>query len=480
MIINNIDIYTAAVDLNGPEPVHYSFQEIEQKINGIARAVAKFNFPKSSRVAIIGLNSIRYLAVFHGLQKAGLVAVPVNYKLSTEQIAFILKDSDSMLVFADTDMKNKCPTDIPVIDLNTVFEEFADYGAFSAVDLADHDPIFFMYTSGSTGVPKAAVISKESRRWLISTIAKKYLKTPTPGRRTLVSAPFYHMNGLTTVETCLVGGTVVVILPTFSTKAYSDAITKYKITSLTVIPPMMAMLLNDQDVMSNTDFSSVAKITLGSAPTSKKLFEEIKAAFPKARVTITYGLTEVGPNLFDKHPRGIKKPIGSVGWPRPDIEYKLIDGVLHIKSPSMLSAYHKRDEAYNSSVTQDGFFNTKDVFEIDEKGFYYFVRRADDMFVSGGENIFPTEVEQAIDKHPAVLSSAVIGLEDNIKGTKPYAFVVLKPNYTVSETELKEFLFDTCPSYQVPRNIWFLEEMILTGSNKIDKNALIAHAKTLV
>jgi acyl-coenzyme A synthetase/AMP-(fatty) acid ligase len=173
-------------------------------------------------------------------------------------------------------------------------------------------------------------------------------------------------------------------------------------------------------------------------------------------------------------------PDMSVGYPRKGIEYKLVDDVLYIKSPSMLANYHKRQDLYNTALTDDGFFNTKDKFSVDENGFYFFAGRADDMFVSGGENIYPSEVEEIIESHPAIAEAAVIGLPDQIKGTKPYAFVVTTPGLTITEQEVKTFVLENAPAYQHPRRVWVIDQMPLTGSNKINKAELETLAKTYI
>jgi acyl-CoA synthetase (AMP-forming)/AMP-acid ligase II len=222
----------------------------------------------------------------------------------------------------------------------------------------------------------------------------------------------------------------------------------------------------------------VRSIILASAPTSINLYDRIKEIFRFATVTIRYGLTEVGPSLFGSHPN-LPTPNMSVGYPKPEISYKLVDEVLYVKSPSMLSSYHKDNERLTQNLDDDGYFNTKDKFKVDENGFYFFEGRADDMFVSGGENIYPLEIENLLESHSLVRSAAVIALEDDIKGTKPYAFVI-KSNDALDEDTLKEYVLDNAPAYAHPRKIWFLDNFPLTGTNKIDKNQLIDTAKRLL
>jgi len=232
---------------------------------------------------------------------------------------------------------------------------------------------------------------------------------------------------------------------------------------------MMAMMIQDEHVKT-ADLTSLKHIRSASSHFSKKLSESVKKYFPNAVVLNSYGITEVGPGLFGPHPDGLPRPVTSVGYPAHGIEYRIVDGVLQVKSPSMMTSYYKK--AVEDSLTEDGFFNTKDIFRIDENGFYYFLGRSDDMFKCGANRVYPADVESILDNHPAVNSSFVLGLADDIKGAKPYAFVVLENGKQVSEDELKQYCLARGPAYQHPRRIWFLDKMPLAGTNKINKKEL--------
>jgi acyl-coenzyme A synthetase/AMP-(fatty) acid ligase len=149
------------------------------------------------------------------------------------------------------------------------------------------------------------------------------------------------------------------------------------------------------------------------------------------------------------------------------------NGILQVKSPSILTGYHNRPELYANSMTKDGYFVTGDLFRVNKHGFYFYIGRADDMFKSGGEKIYPSEIESVIDSHPAVAISTVVGVPDNIKGYKPYAFAQLKPNATATEQELKEFTIVKVATYQIPRQVWILEQLPKTNIGKIDRKYLI-------
>jgi acyl-CoA synthetase (AMP-forming)/AMP-acid ligase II len=218
---------------------------------------------------------------------------------------------------------------------------------------------------------------------------------------------------------------------------------------------------------------------MGSAPVSPALLEAIHRVMPRATVVNAYRTTECGPVVFGPHQRGLPQPPLSVGAPHPDVSLRLVDGgdrsatqgVLEMKSPARMTGYHRRPDL-KSPFTEDGFYITGDVFRRDADGFHYFVGRSDDMFVCGGENIYPGELEKLLERHPAVAQACVVPIDDEIKGQKPVAFCVRREGEAVSEGELKRFALDHAPAYMHPRAIWFLDRLPLTTTSKIDRKLL--------
>jgi long-chain acyl-CoA synthetase len=335
----------------------------------------------------------------------------------------------------------------------------------------------FLYTSGSTGKPKGVVLSHESHLWVL---AMRRRPTSTARQRVLIAAPLYHMNGLATAHAALAQHDSVVLLPRFTAASYIDAIGRYRCTTLSAVPPMMAMMLQERESLRRADLSSVTSIRMGSAPVSAALHESLRRLFPHAQINNVFGTTESGPITFGPHPEGLTPPVRSVGYAHPQVQLRLADGentaseegVLHIKCPALMNGYHKLPEATRSVMTTDGYYVTGDVFSRDAQGFYFFLGRADDMFVCGGENIYPSEVEKMLERHPAVQQACVVSVEDEIKGQKPAAFVVLKPGTAASAQEIKDYALANAPAYQHPRRVWFLKELPLAGTNKIDTKAL--------
>jgi acyl-CoA synthetase (AMP-forming)/AMP-acid ligase II len=387
-------------------------------------------------------------------------------------------------VFCDAARFADCPDDLPTIVFDSTGEEsfasFVEPGPFETFVPAPDTPAMFLYTSGSTGKPKGVMLSHGSHLWVARTRARAQ---PPAAHRFLVAAPMYHMNALTLVLMSLYGHGTVVLLPQFTARMYITAIERYRVTWLTSVPPMIAMMLRERELLARTDLSSVRFIRMGSAPVSESLLAQIGEVLPNAKLTNVYGTTEGGPIVFGPHPQGVEPPLLSVGYPHPEVSVKLLDavpagvatGVLAVKSPAVMLGYHNRPDL-PLPVTADGFYITGDVFHRDEQGFYAFVGRADDMFVSGGENIFPGEVEQMLETHPDIVQACVVPVADDIKGTKPVAFVVRRAGASLTEEEAKQFALTHAPAYQHPRRVWFVDALPLASTNKIDRAVLKATA----
>ena len=470
----------AAIDLGGEKaPREYTYAELDAMITGVARALAKRSLARGDRVSILSANRVEFLAAYSGIMRAGLVAVPVNYRFPRELIRFILGDCGAKLVFCDRASRENCPEDLPTVTFGAEgdggFVRFVDPGEFETVIPRPDDPAMFLYTSGSTGKPKGVVLSHRSHIWTVET----RLAPGLDRHRYLIAAPLYHMNALALAKLASAAHATIVLLPRFEARAYIEAIGRYRPTWLTAVPPMIAMMLRETQALAQADFSSVEFIRMGSAPVSASLMQAIHRVLPKAAVTNAYGTTEAGPVVFGPHPNGLLQPETSVGTPHPKVQLRLVaeddrnaaEGVLEMKSPALMNGYHNRSDV-PSPITPDGFYVTGDVFRRAQNDFYYFVGRTDDMFVSGGENIYPADVERMLERHPDVAQAVVVPVDDDIKGTKPVAFVIAKAGHTPTEQAIKQFALKNAAAYQHPRSVFFVDDFPLATTNKVDRNAL--------
>jgi acyl-CoA synthetase (AMP-forming)/AMP-acid ligase II len=470
----------AIIDLGGEAPPReFSYAAVDAMADGVARALVARGFARGERIAILSANRAEYLAAYYGIMRAGLVAVPVNFKFPRATIDFILRDAGARLVFCDPPRRADVPGDLACVQFGgqgaEAFERFLDRGPFAAIVPREREPAMFLYTSGSTGRPKGVVLSHRSHIWVVET----RLAPGLDRHRYLIAAPLYHMNALALAKLACAAHATIVLLPQFGASAYIAAIERYRCSWLTAVPPMIAMMLREEEQLARTDLSSVEYIRMGSAPVSASLMAAIRRALPRAAVTNAYGTTEAGPVVFGPHPKGLPQPEASVGYPHPAVVLRLADGtgrdatqgVLEMRCPALMNGYHNRPDVA-PPFTADGFYVTGDVFRRDGDGFHYFVGRADDMFVSGGENIYPADVERMLERHPAVAQAAVVPIEDEIKGQKPVAFVVTKPDARASDDEIKRFALANAPAYAHPRFVWFLDELPLASTNKVDRAAL--------
>jgi long-chain acyl-CoA synthetase len=479
----------AIIDLGGEAPPReISYARLDAMANGVARALLARGLERGARVAILSANRAEYLVAYFGIMRAGLVAVPINFKFPRPTIHFIIEDCGAELVFCDSARLSDCPAALACVCFGTegpaAFDAFLDAGPFDAIVPHADEPAMLLYTSGSTGTPKGVVLSHQAHIWVVET----RLGTDDLSRhRYLIAAPLYHMNALALSKLACAAHATIVLLPQFSARAYIEATQRYGCTWLTAVPPMIAMVLQERELLARADLSSVAFIRMGSAPVSASLMAAIRHALPQALVTNAYGTTEAGPVVFGPHPQGLPQPELSVGYPHPLVQLRLVDGegrdadqgVLEMKCPAVMLGYHNRPDV-PSPLTPDGYYVTGDVFRRDAEGFHYFVGRTDDMFVSGGENIYPTDVERMLERHPDVAQACVVPIADAIKGQKPVAFVVRKPGRAPSDDDIKRFALANAPAYQHPRFVWFVGELPLASTNKVDRNALHALAEERV
>ncbi len=467
-------------------PREYRHGDIDTGANAVARGLVAKGYQRGDRIAIAAANRAAYLMTYLGTMRAGMVSVPVNFKLPRDTIDYVMRDAGVSMVFADADRQALCPTDLPVVNFDHPgaggFDDFFDPGPFDVVRPEPDEIAMFLYTSGSTGRPKGVPLTHAGQLWAIGTRARGDVDWQQ--QRFMVAAPLFHMNALAASKFAFAVHASFVLMPQFRAASFIRALGQHHCTFITSVPTMMALMAQETDLLAETDLSSVTRVGMGSAPLTQALIDKVQALFPHATLSNGYGTTETGPVGFGPHPDGLPTPPLALGYPIPGIRLRLVDGdnldaeegVLQMWTPALMPGYHQLPERTAAAMTADGYYITGDIMRRDANGFYEFVGRADDMFVCGGENIYPGEVEKMLERHPNIHQACVVPVPDEIRGQKPVAFVVPTPGVQLEAEAVKTFALAHAPAYQHPRHVEFVAELPLAGTNKVDRHALIQRA----
>lgn len=483
-----LDNRPAVIDLRRAEqPLEVDARELDRLILAVARGLVRRGIAVGQRIGILAENRLEFMTTYLGAMRMGAVAVPINFKLAPATIAHIFRDSDIRLALVDERRAAQVPPGVPAIsfdaDKGREFAQFLDPGPRDTFVPGPEDLAEILYTSGSTGLPKGVPLS---HRGQLSAI-EHYCEPLDEGMaidRTLVVAPLYHMNGLFFSSVALANRIAIYLLPRFEPRAYLEAVARYRCTVLSGIPTMFALMVRERDLVARLDLGSVREISIGSAPLTDTLLAQIQRLFPNADVQNGYGTTEAGPSVFGPHPDGVPKPPISLGYPRSTITWRLVDGpsgdqgVLAVRTPALMSGYLNLSRV-TAEKMRDGLYLTGDIMRRDEQGFFYFIGRADDMFVCGGENVYPGEVEMLLERHPGIAQALVVPAPDDIKGQIPVAFIVLRPGAQVSVDDVKQFALANGPAYAHPRFVEFRDHLPVSGTHKIDRSSLVREAAQL-
>ncbi|MEM7570868.1 MAG: class I adenylate-forming enzyme family protein [Pseudomonadota bacterium] len=461
--------------IGGPKP--YSAADLDALANGFAKALIEAGYSVGDRIGILGVNSAPFIIAYLGTMRAGAVAVPINHKLPHETVAHSFSDSGIKLAVSDAGREHLVPDGLPIwrLEDHEAFKQpLADFDVFQPGpdDLAE-----ILYTSGSTGLPKGVPLPHAGQCWAT---AQNFEDDISVGdlQSTILAAPLYHMNGLFNLAVCLGNRTAIHSVPKFDAKQFLDIVADHGCTYLSGVPTMFALATRVEKKPELETRAQVQLVYLGSAPLSDALIGQVRSLFPNAEVRNGYGTTETGPWMFGPHPQGLVRPTRSIGYPVPEMDWRFAngseqEGPFECRTPALTPGYLNRPEATQEKF-EGGWYKTGDILSRDENGFFYFVGRVDDMFVCGGENIYPGEVEAILEKHPQVAQATVVPATHDTKGLAPVAFIV--PVGAPSEDEIKTFFLENGPAYAHPRKVFFKEAMPLAGTNKIDRKALMEEA----
>lgn len=510
MIIGDIFEHNAACFGSHPA-LHFEAEtlthaQLAERIKRLINALAGAGVPHQARIAVLSRNTPEYLEVYGAAGLGGFIALGLNCRLSEPEQLNILLDAQPAVLFFEEEyagrvekLRAQLPSAMLYIRIRgispgaswcTDYEDFI--AGVEASPLArragDEDVMFLIYTSGTTGRPKGVMLGNAGQ--LEQARAQALSHAASQADRMLIVMPFHHIGGPTELLTYLYVGATIVLLREFDAAAVLQSIQAKRVTAAHLAPTMIQMILAALESRSY-DVSSLETVCYASAPMSVALSQRARAAFGPVFMQV-YGMTENGLGTFlAKHqhivdgPPGQVRRLASAGQPYPEVQIRIVRsdgsdcdteecGEICIRSKSLMLGYWRNPQATKDALA-GGWLLTGDIGYFDADHFLFIVDRKKDMIVSGGENIYSREVEEALLMHAAVLDAAVIGVPDEKWGESVMAFVVTRPGHAATEAELIDHCRHLIASYKKPRYVRFLDEMPrLSSTRKIDKKTLRA------
>ncbi|HSG91643.1 MAG TPA: AMP-binding protein [Pseudomonadales bacterium] len=476
----------------------WTFAELEANANRLGRVLMAHGVGPRDKLIWCGQNSPWIVAVIHAARKIGAVAVPLNYRLTPEEAAYVVDNSDAVLVFADAEFAALFETiraETPKVGEVLVFDGAPRAGQKSADELvAAADPSelvtgvepgaagTMIYTSGTTGKPKGAVRNSAGDPAQTLRMIEVY------GLRGddiyMTTGPLYHSgpSGFMAVGQLL--GQTVVLQRKFDAEDYLRLVDKYRVSFTFSAPAPMRMVCNlPAETLAKYDTSSMRVLIANAAPWSYALKMLYLEHFPEESLFEVYGSTELGVNTILR-PEFQRSKKGSCGQAAPGVEIALFDeegnrvtepgkeGELFVRSASVFSTYHKAQEKFDEDRREGDWQTVGDIAYFDDEGFYYICDRKKDMIISGGVNIYPAEIEAALEHHPDIVDVAVFGIPSEEWGEAVHAEIVLRPGATLGTDEVIAYGREHLASYKVPRSVKFIDEIPRTGTGKILKREM--------
>ena len=471
----------------------FTYQEVNLRTNQLCHLLLDLGVQKGDRISVLLYNCHQYIEIFFAISKIGAILVPLNWRLVGPELEFIIKDSGSKMIIFDTEFEEVMASIRPHLNLShrdyiavgspcpdwakdyekglqgcPVQEPQLQYSA------GDEDPHILMYTSGTTGVPKGAILSH--RKTFFNALNADIFYNLTSKDIMIVSRPLFHSGGLL-VEAAPVlykGGTLI-LKKRFRSQEILGTIQKYQVTLLEMPATVYQFILQECD-LSQYDLSSIRCFLTGGERVPKAMLND----YLKKGITVSqiFGQTEASTITFLSPDDAILK-IGSVGLPVFHGEVRIVDkegkdvdpgevGEIIVKGPTLMSGYWNRPDLTTETI-REGWLYTGDLARMDEEGYIYIIDREKDMYISGGENVYPAEIEKVLHTHPKIFDAGIVGVPDEKWGEVGKAFIVLKPGEALSNGEIFEFLKGKVAQYKIPKYVECIDQLPKTASGKIQK-----------
>ncbi|MEH7112197.1 long-chain fatty acid--CoA ligase [Neobacillus niacini] len=462
----------------------WTYGELNKRTSSVAGWLKNQGVKKGDRVALLSPNDISYFDLLFACGKIGAIFVPLNWRLSLHELNEILLDCTPILLGIHQQFQNMFASlekNLPSFHVGgSGYDEIVTHKEENnhTEVILEHDPLAMIYTGGTTGKPKGVVLSHQSIQWnAINTILSWNLSEDDV---TINYMPMFHTGGLNALSlpVLMIGGTLV-IGDQYSGQKVINSIKRYKCTIILLVPTMYHLLIQSEEFQEN-DFPTMKVFLSGAAPCPLQVYE----AFQKKGLAFKegYGLTEAGPNNFFIDPEESQVKRGSVGKPmlfnaiklaREDGQEAAINevGELLIKGKHSFSHYWNNELA-TLETKKGGWVHTGDLAKKDADGFHYIVGRKKDMIITGGENVYPLEIEHWLAAHPEVDEVAVIGLPDDKWGEIVAAFIVQKHPHSFDQKDLRAYCEKKLGRYKIPKKFIQVDELPKTHVGKIDKKKL--------
>ncbi|WP_077619169.1 o-succinylbenzoate--CoA ligase [Bacillus sinesaloumensis] len=453
-----------------------SFLTLHKNVVKKAKRLSFAGVKQNDVVAILMKNSVEMVEVIHALKYIGAVTVLLNIKLTSSELEFQLNDSGAKLLLTEEVLVEKINQfsgkKIMITELQDLLEEECEILEYFSLNQTDT----IMYTSGTTGKPKGVIHTYGNHWW--SAIGSSLNLGLHQDDCWLVAVPMFHISGLSILYRSVIYGIPAVIHEGFDPKKANDAIMNQGVTIMSLVSVMLARML---DTLGSDHYPSGFRgMLLGGGPAPKPLLEDCLAR--QIPVFQTYGMTETASQVVTLAPEYSIPKLGSAGKPlfpaqiKIEKEGKIANplevGEIVVKAPNVTKGYLNRPDATNSTIV-DGWLYTGDIGYLDEEGFLYVLDRRSDLIISGGENIYPAEIEAVLVAHPNIVEAGVAGIEDEKWGQVPAAFVVLQEGSRLTSDEINAFCYEHLARYKVPKSVHFVESLPRNASNKLMRRKLI-------
>jgi fatty-acyl-CoA synthase len=477
-----------------------SYGALDRHANQVANGLIGLGIGRHDRVGNLGKNSDLYFELLFGTARAGAVLVPVNWRLAAPEIAAILADAGITTLFvgngfgavaAALDM----PAGLRCISIDGARLEWPDFVAWRdgqsvvdpRLDADAEDTVLQMYTSGTTGLPKGAELSNRNYLALLVAAELGGWGNVGPDDSVLVCMPVFHVAGTGSGLIGLTHGATVVVMEEFNAAELAVLIPRHRVSWLFLVPAAILALMQHPSARM-ADFGSVRRLSYGASPIAEVLVEQTRVAFGNAGLYHLYGLTEAagaGTILPPEAHDPARGKLRSCGLPYPGFELRIVDangqtvpagevGEIVFRSATVMKGYWNNPVATRETVTADGWLRTGDAAWMDAEGFVYVHDRIKDMIVSGGENVYPAEVENALFGHPAIADVAVIGVPDPRWGEAVKAIVVLRQGQAASAEGIIGYARSRIAGYKLPKSVEFVDALPRNPSGKVLRRTLRA------